>query len=647
MAAAKLELNGASAKRYRMTTSLGSGGMGEVFRGQHVELGREVAIKRLKKELAFDETVLGRFINEARAVNLIRHENIVEVTDFFHDEEGRVHMVMELLEGRSLGALIRSCAPLPFERVAHIGAQIADALAAAHKSGVIHRDLKPENIFLIRRKSTDDYVKLLDFGIARLLPEIGGLEATESGIVMGTPNYMPPEQAKGSAVTAAADTYSFGVILYEMLSGECPFPKTSAIEMMMAHIAEPPRPLHSEGLPAEFQALVESCLAKEPSERPESMAELSERLEEWAVATKNSPPLDAALSENMGRDDTWDSSGASPAKKKPAAQFAEVPSAVGWDRKKKAALIVGLVVAVALGLFLVVRGKGEHKSSQVGRSGVATGSAPGPTIEPLQNRREQLDAVMASMGVPLTPASCQTKEDDVLGGYLRVAELLQGSKPGGNRPQDKLALQEFSKWKSDISPETLFWNARISLVVGDTQSAISQASKASSGCKNFAAAYATEGTALAMEAKHKGAIEQLSLALEEDAEYLDARFNLALSQLALAKLVDAVSSLTQVLDADPEMASARFLRGQLHLQLGLVPEALLDLEMAVKLRRDNSNAWYVLGFARSKSGDSEHAKEAFCMARHLGLEKSPCDEKEPGTRTHSTPPWESDPMDLQ
>jgi eukaryotic-like serine/threonine-protein kinase len=261
---------------YRIESVLGSGGMGDVYRGTHEILGRAVAIKTLRPEIAADASMLKRFFDEARVVNTIRHENIVEVTDLVSEPGGRSYMVMELLEGCTLSEAIRQAGRVPPERAVRIAAQIAGAIAAAHKKGVIHRDLKPDNVFLIRRAGTADYVKILDFGIARLRPELGGIGATRTGALIGTPAYMSPEQAEGKPVGNSADIYALGVILFHMLTGRLPFEGTSMHMVMYGHThQEPPRlrELCPE-VPAALAELVAQALAKKPAERPSSMVEM-------------------------------------------------------------------------------------------------------------------------------------------------------------------------------------------------------------------------------------------------------------------------------------------------------------------------------------------------------------------------------------
>ncbi len=261
---------------YRIERLLGEGAMGEVFLATHVALGRPVAIKTLKPEVAADRSLTERFFAEARAVNIIRHENIVECTDLVHDPSGRSYIVMELLEGRTLGAAIRDAQRIPPRRAARIGAQIAEAIGAAHDKGIVHRDLKPENIYLIKRAGSSDYVKVLDFGIARLRPELGGVSATQSGALIGTPAYMSPEQVRGERVGPAADIYALGVILFHMLAGRLPFNESSLSMMLVAQLQETaPRidKLVTE-VPRPLADLVARALSKDADARPRTMAEL-------------------------------------------------------------------------------------------------------------------------------------------------------------------------------------------------------------------------------------------------------------------------------------------------------------------------------------------------------------------------------------
>jgi len=271
---------------YRLLELLGEGGMGRVYVAEHVRLGRKVALKILRDELSCNPSAVSRFFAEARAVNRISHENIVEVTDFV-ESPGRSCFVMELLNGEDLGLrLMRQRLPLPV--IVDIGAQIASALAAVHAAGIIHRDLKPDNIYLIDRSPTrsPNFVKLLDFGVAKLIDTIDSgiaLHSTAAGQIIGTPAYMSPEQACGLRVDHRTDIYALGVILYEMLVGAVPFEAAHFGDLIVQQMTiKPLRPSIHDGrlseIPPELDDLVIALLSKNLDTRPRSMSEVETHL---------------------------------------------------------------------------------------------------------------------------------------------------------------------------------------------------------------------------------------------------------------------------------------------------------------------------------------------------------------------------------
>jgi eukaryotic-like serine/threonine-protein kinase len=288
---------------YRLLKLLGEGGMGRVFLAEHIRLGRKVALKTLRTEYASNPEAVARFFREARAVNRINHENIVEITDFVEADGQHNYYIMELLEGRNLGDLMRAEGKLPISRALGIGVQISKALSAAHNAGVIHRDLKSENIFLIERGGQIDFVKLLDFGVAKLT-ELGSGQAihkTASGIIIGTPEYMSPEQASGVDVDHRADIYSLGVILLEMITGVNPFSANAKSfgEVLVRHLTlKVPRLTEiankSIHLPKQFEDLIFGCLEKEPQKRPQRMTDVEEQLRQ--IADRESLQLESYVS---------------------------------------------------------------------------------------------------------------------------------------------------------------------------------------------------------------------------------------------------------------------------------------------------------------------------------------------------------------
>ena len=264
-------------ERYRVLTRIGEGGMGTVYRAEHVVLRKRVAVKVLRPELSDDGDLVRRFQQEAIAASQIGQENIVDVTDFGRTQQGALYFVMEDLEGVSLAAILHASGPLPVERAARLLAQVCRALGAAHGRGIVHRDLKPDNVIVVRRDDGSDFVKVVDFGIAKsgTRPERGRL--TRAGTIIGTPEYMAPEQAAAATVDHRADVYAFGVLAYELLTGHLPFKADTAIATLLEHQTRTPVPPGQlrAGLPAPFEALILKALAKRPDARQQSMAEVA------------------------------------------------------------------------------------------------------------------------------------------------------------------------------------------------------------------------------------------------------------------------------------------------------------------------------------------------------------------------------------
>jgi Protein kinase domain len=267
---------------YNVTAKLGEGGMGTVFLAEHPVIGSKVALKAIHPQYARDANMVSRFVTEAKSVNQIGHDHIVDITDFGHTADGDFYFIMEYLEGRSLADAITQDGPFPPARALTIAAQIADALSSSHEHGVIHRDLKPENIFLIVRDDTSDFVKVLDFGLAKLThPDDPLRRDTGPGSVMGTPFYMAPEQCEGKAdLDHRTDVYALGVIIFEMLTGMVPFGGRGYGEILIKQITvQPPAAssIRSELSPA-LDLILFRALAKDPGTRFQTMAAFREAL---------------------------------------------------------------------------------------------------------------------------------------------------------------------------------------------------------------------------------------------------------------------------------------------------------------------------------------------------------------------------------
>ena len=257
---------------YRIDRLLGEGGMGRVYAGSMLTTGRTVAIKVIADEHANNAELVGRFYAEADAASRIRHPGIVEVLDLAYLEDGRPAIVMELLAGRTLRELFAERL-LPIATAMDLVGQVLEAVGAAHAAGIVHRDLKPDNIVVDYQQR----VKVLDFGIAKLTGEsVGeGAPRTRTGMMLGTPEYMAPEQVTGSPIDARTDVYALGIVLYEALAGHRPFGADNQFEILRAHLETPPPPLRREGLGDVQLQVVMRALAKRPDERFQSAADMA------------------------------------------------------------------------------------------------------------------------------------------------------------------------------------------------------------------------------------------------------------------------------------------------------------------------------------------------------------------------------------
>jgi eukaryotic-like serine/threonine-protein kinase len=296
-------------EKYLLEEMLGIGGMGTVYRARHLLIDRIVAVKVLNQRFVEDEAAKARFRREAKAAGRLRHTNAVGVTDFGETSDGYVYLVMELLEGKTLQSLLAKNGPLDLAHAVSIVLQVSSAVAAAHEAGIIHRDLKPANIFIVQRPDVPTIVKVLDFGIAKLaadsLDDEDRMTLTQVGAMIGTPRYMSPEQCNGDPLTPAADVYSLGVILYELLTGTVPFSGLSPLAIAMRHSTEAPRrPTEFvSSIPDALEQVVLHALEKKPEDRPQNaeafrqeLLETAERLGLEHAAASTAPSMEALRS---------------------------------------------------------------------------------------------------------------------------------------------------------------------------------------------------------------------------------------------------------------------------------------------------------------------------------------------------------------
>lgn len=274
------------ARRYIVRELIGDGGMAQVYLGEHETIGRPVAIKVLVASLARNPSVVVRFLQEARASSKVRHENVVEITDFGETDNGRPFMVMEYLEGEDLLTTMEREGALPWERARPMLLQMLAALEAAHDQRVIHRDMKPENVFRITRMGNEDFLKVFDFGIAKVLKDADdpAKSLTLDGQLIGTPAYMSPEMCRGERVDGRSDLYSLGILAYQMLTGVLPFSADDEVpsRLLYCHLHEPVPPMATmaPGIAVEprVEEIIRRTLAKDRDDRFSSARELADAL---------------------------------------------------------------------------------------------------------------------------------------------------------------------------------------------------------------------------------------------------------------------------------------------------------------------------------------------------------------------------------
>ena len=285
--------------RYTVLERIGKGGMGVVYRAEQHLIKRTVALKVLRREIVQDESAVKRFLNEARAIASLDSHHTISLYDFGVTRDGLLYYTMELLKGRPLSRIILDEAPLDHVRAAGLLLQACRSLEEAHEHNILHRDLKPENLFVILKKGKEQ-LKVLDFGIAKLLGDSAGETVTQAGMIVGTPQYLSPEQARGNPVAQPSDLYSLGIVLYELLAGEPPFLGDTPMKTLWAHIQDPVPPLHQKNpkvqVPKSIEAFLVRALEKDPSKRFQSAGAFAGALRK-AVEDHDASPETVLLQE--------------------------------------------------------------------------------------------------------------------------------------------------------------------------------------------------------------------------------------------------------------------------------------------------------------------------------------------------------------
>ncbi len=398
------------AERYHILKKLGEGGMGTVYLAEHVKMGRKAALKVMNPGMNSDPDAIARFNREAANASRLNHANVCAIYDFGETPEGLIYLAMEFIEGESLTSIIEKNGFLPAPRAAAIIHQAADALAVAHDYGIVHRDLKPDNIMIAKDRDGSDVVKVVDFGIAKASSS-DAQKVTKTGLVVGTPEYMSPEQLAGDKLDGRSDIYSLGLVAFNCLTGLLPFPSNSAQEAMIMRLTDQPKTLAEMkpdiDWPPELQAVMDKVLARDADERYQKSAEFGRDI---AKAVENMPAAIAAAAGTM----VMGAAAAEVPKTRMAARGGatakiETPSpipVVAAPAKKSPVMMIVAAVVVLAGIGgAVVFMKGGGGSAAAPKSDVAAPSAPAnnPTQTPVDPKAGQpTDTKRADTKRPVT-----------------------------------------------------------------------------------------------------------------------------------------------------------------------------------------------------------------------------------------------------
>ena len=383
------ELYGEMAGEYRIVRKLGTGGFGTVFEAEHPVLKRKAAVKVLHSNRAVDSSAVTRFVAEAQSANQIRHRHIVDIFSFGTLKGGRHFYVMDLLDGTPLDRYLTEHRALAPEIALPILRPIADALDALHGAGIVHRDVKPANIFLAWESSGEVVPKLLDFGLVKLMQD--SPIHTASGVPMGTPYYMSPEQCRGEKIDARSDVYAFGVICYELLTGDPPFVGESPSVVLVAHIMTAPTPASTRaaGFPPELDAPLLAMLAKNPADRPASVGEAYRALEQAALRAGIKVPdgLPRLPRPTLPPEKDDGGGGHSTARPRGTPLEGDAFDALSGSRTRRSAVPwLGVALLILAGLLAVslLKGRSTSATSEPGPSATpsatSTPAAPPPVV---------------------------------------------------------------------------------------------------------------------------------------------------------------------------------------------------------------------------------------------------------------------------
>ena len=463
------------ADRYKLVRLIGEGGMGLVYEARHLVIDKRVAIKVLAQDLCNQPTQVERFLREARTTSKIEHENIVEIIDFGATPNGSVFFAMEFLQGEDLGVMLAREGPQPWERARHMMLQICGALAAAHARGVVHRDLKPQNCFRMRRHGDPDFIKMLDFGIAKLLGEEhqSGKKLTRSGQIFGTPEYMSPEQVRGLPADPRMDIYAAGVIFFELLTGRAPYEGGPPLEILTRHLRDPvpsaSTARNGPPIPAEVDTIIHRALAKDVGARFQTADEFAAAIRSIVHASTErlgiSPDLKTAFGIVAPQASVLRNRARPQSRSRPRPHRAAFAAAVLMFGA--AAAIVLISLGARLGRSLDESPEGTevgapHQQSQDDRKAQPTALAPGrsdPKPSPVEEREPS--EARGSAAAPPKPVDSSdapaVPETDPASAATSASGVAEEARPATRSPTKPAVV----KWHADDAEKFILEHANL------------------------------------------------------------------------------------------------------------------------------------------------------------------------------------------
>jgi serine/threonine-protein kinase len=551
--------------RYEVLEKLGEGAMGEVYRARQIAVGRMVALKLIHSAAIKSTESAARFQREMKLSAKIEHANTIRVYDF-GTWQGNLYIAMELVRGKSLRGELTERGPLPLARIVRIAAQVARGLSAAHAEDVVHRDLKPDNVMLIEQYGERDVVKVLDFGIAKSLSEPDEARMTGQGAIIGTPQYMSPEQSMGQRVDERSDLYSLGIMLFEMATGRVPFEAPSITAMLVAHATQAPPELTSvlPDVHPGLARLVSELLQKDPDARPRTAQQVEARLNALLPAAQ---PFASSAPAGDGR------AGAQSAKKEP--------------RFGTGALLGVMLVST---LFAAAAGALLWAGTPAPPPAPAPAPPPPEALRPDPERERELALAMAQNGVVngLAAADVPAPPEECQGEYALASGMALLA-----------ARQQLDT---------------------DASAALTSITQSLERCPTWAAAHNIRGIALQRLDRLDDAVAAYREALRLVPNYDAPRFNLGVVQLR-RKDPRAIATFSDLIAAKPSYPDVYASRAQAYLFANRYKEALADLERAVEQDASSGTVWLMLGQLRERMKRAG-AAEAYCKALDLGVESA-------------------------